>query len=45
VLAEQHDEWVITRRYMSAESLAKARIRVIDGEDDREEVKELTAAG
>jgi putative transposase len=47
VLAEQHDEWAVARRYMSAESLAKTRIRVIDGdgEPQREEVKELTAAG
>jgi transposase-like protein len=47
VLAEQHDEWAVTRRYMSAESLAKTRITVIDGdgESDREEAKELAAAG
>lgn len=45
VLAEQHDEWAVARRYMSAESLAKTRIRVIDGEPEREEVKELAAAG
>jgi putative transposase len=45
VLAEQHDEWAVARRYMSAESLAKTRITVIDGHDQPEEVKQLAAAG
>jgi putative transposase len=36
VLAKQHDEWAVARRYMSAELLTKARMRVIDGEPNNE---------
>jgi len=45
VLCEQHDEWAVARRYMSAESLTKARMTVIEGEAPEEVMPALVAAG
>ena len=45
LLAEQHDEWAIARRYMSLDSLTQARIRALDPTDQTQEVAALEATG
>lgn len=44
VLAEQHDEWAVARRYMATDSLTKARLRIIDGEPQEVTPHALTEA-
>jgi hypothetical protein len=44
VRAEQDDEWQVVRGYMSPDSLAKARIEVIDGDAVEQVRGELVAA-
>lgn len=44
LLAEQHDEWAIARRYMSLDSLAQARIRLIEPHQPEEVTPALNTA-
>jgi putative transposase len=45
LLAEQTDEWAIARRYMSAESLAKARLNDVSATDPRPAIEAVTVTG
>jgi len=44
LLAEQHDEWAIARRYMSLDSLTQTRIRLIEPDHTEEVTPALQTA-
>ena len=44
VLAEQHDDWIETRRYMGLDLLKKSRVRVINPDPDVSEKDTPTPA-
>jgi putative transposase len=44
VLAEQHGEWAVARRYISIDAIRRSQLTVIDQPDDKEDTPELLSA-
>lgn len=44
VLAEQHDEWAVARRYISIDAIRRSQMTVIDQTDDKEDTAQLLSA-
>ena len=42
VLAEQHDEWIESRRYLGLDVLAKSRMRLVEHDDTSTSDEEVT---
>jgi transposase-like protein len=42
VLAEQHDEWIESRRYLGLDVLAKSRMRLVEPDDTTTDEQEVT---
>ena len=45
VLAEQHDEWIESRRYLSLDVLAKSRMSLIEGTQNEQVIGPDDAPG
>jgi putative transposase len=44
VLAEQHDEWAVARRYLGLDVIRASLVTVVDGTPNKEELKQLLSA-